>query len=124
MSSSFNQQIEFFNLQPDMETPSTWGNINGTNIHENRTTDCYPTPNITTFDSNKMTLKNSVIKGYHVFMIRPFITSPPSQLIVDRDYSNKKDPDACLVWLPTLETFLKSSHNTVTDEKRQLTLSD
>ncbi|KAH3713528.1 hypothetical protein DPMN_073320 [Dreissena polymorpha] len=71
-----------------------------------------------------MTLKNSVIKGYHVFMIRPFITSPPTQLIVDRDYSNKKDPDACLVWLPALETFPISVHDTVTDEKRQLKLSD
>ena len=120
----FHLYVCHLHLKPDIETPSTSGNISGTNIHEDRTTDPYPTPNITTFDSNKMTLKKSVIKGYHVFKIRPCITSPPTQLIVDREYSKKKDPDACLVWLPPLETFPESVHDTVTDEKRQLKLSD
>ena len=49
---------------------------------------------------------------------------PPTQLIVDREYSNTKDPSACLVWLPPLETFPKTVYNTFTDETRQLKLQD
>ena len=43
---------------------------------------------------------------------------------MDREYTNISDNDACLVWLPELETFHESLHNMVTDQQRQLKLSD
>ena len=67
-----------------------------------------------------MILSNSVIKGYHAFKIRPPITTPPTRLQVEPEYTNIHDTDACLVWLPSLESFPESLHGTVTDDKRQL----
>ncbi|XP_060564361.1 uncharacterized protein LOC132723619 [Ruditapes philippinarum] len=72
----------------------------------------------------KILLKNCVIKGYHVFQIRPPKTNPPTQLTIDREYTNTHDANACLVWLPPLETFPEHIHDQFTDEKRQLILSD
>lgn len=46
------------------------------------------------------------------------------QLFIDREYTNVKDEYACLVWLPQLESFPPDIHGMVTDEKRQLKLSD
>ena len=73
---------------------------------------------------SKVFLKNSVIKGYHVFQIRPPKTNPPTLLTIDREYTNTHDASACLVWLPSLETFPEDIHDQFTDEKRQLMLSD
>ena len=48
----------------------------------------------------KITLCNAVVKGYHEFKIRP----PPSlSLLVTKEFGNKRDPNACLVWVPDLE---------------------
>lgn len=69
-------------------------------------------------------IDKSVIKGYHAFKIRPpYITHVP-QLFIDREYTNVKDEYAWLVWLPQLESFPPDIHDMVTDEKRQLKLSD
>ena len=69
-------------------------------------------------------LKNSVIKGYHAFKIRPPETDPRTELIVDREYSNIVDKDACLVWMPELSVFEKNLHGMITDKDRNLKLSD
>jgi hypothetical protein len=67
-----------------------------------------------------ITIKNSVIKGYHEFKIRP-----PLQLTlrVDREYTNIHDVSACLVWLP--DTVSDNDQlDFVTDSKRGLQLKD
>lgn len=74
--------------------------------------------------SSPIRLLNCVIKGYHVYKIRPPMTDPPSLLLVDREYTNIHDMSACLVWIPKLETFDENMHNMSTDNKRQLVLSD
>ncbi|XP_048757423.2 uncharacterized protein LOC125667806 [Ostrea edulis] len=74
--------------------------------------------------STKIIIDKCVVKGYHVFKIRPPYTPPPTRLIVDREYSNIKDSNACLVWLPPLNNFPPNIHNDITDEKRQLKVSD
>ncbi|XP_060599394.1 uncharacterized protein LOC132752999 [Ruditapes philippinarum] len=71
-----------------------------------------------------MVLKKSVIKGYHAFQIRPSSTTPPTRLTVEPEYTNIHDTDACLVWLPPLESFQTLLHDSVTDQKRQLRLRD
>lgn len=48
----------------------------------------------------------------------------PTQLIVDREYTNISDVNACLVWVPPLESFPEDMHSMVTDKKRMLMLSD
>lgn len=65
-----------------------------------------------------------MIKGYHAYQIRSPITDPPTQLRVDREYTNIADMEACLVWLPDLETFNENVHDLVTDQTRQLKLCD
>lgn len=69
-------------------------------------------------------LSNSVIKGYHVYRIRPPVTNPPTRLRVDREYTNIKDVNACLVWIPELNSFPQHLHKLVTDTKRSLYLDD
>lgn len=69
-------------------------------------------------------INKCVVKGYHAFKIRPPFTSPPTRLLVDREYSNIKDVNACLVWLPPLNKFPPHMHDNITDAKRQLKLSD
>ena len=71
-----------------------------------------------------MTLKHSVIKGYHAFEIRPPMTTPPTLLNVEPEYTNIKDESACLVWIPPLDLFTRDQHLMTTDEKRQLKLED
>ena len=72
----------------------------------------------------KLILKKSVIKGYHVYKIGPLYPNPAIRLTIDREYTNRHDQHACLVWLPALDTFPKENLSMVTDEKRQLTLND
>lgn len=74
--------------------------------------------------SSKIIINKCVVKGYHAFKIRPPFTSPPTRLLVDREYSNIKDVNACLVWLPPLNKFPPHMHDNITDAKRQLKLSD
>ena len=71
-----------------------------------------------------MILRNSVIKGYHAFQIRPPFTTPPTCLHVEPEYTNIHDICACLVWLPPLDSFPDNIHHSITDEKRQLKLED
>ncbi|KAH3748305.1 hypothetical protein DPMN_182743 [Dreissena polymorpha] len=71
-----------------------------------------------------MVLRNSVIKGYHFFQIRPPNTTPPTQLLVQPEYTNIHDECASLVWLPELDTFPDHMHSLITDEKRQLKLKN
>ena len=72
----------------------------------------------------KLILKNFVVKGYHVYKIRPPYTNPATLLTIDREYTNKHDAHACIVWLPPLDSFPKEKHDMLTDAKRQLRLSD
>lgn len=72
----------------------------------------------------KMTLENSVIKGYHAFKIKPPYTSPPTALIVEPEYTNIHDQNACLVWLPPIDKFPEELRGMTTDDKRCLTLTD
>lgn len=74
--------------------------------------------------SSKIIIDKCVVKGYHAFKIRFPFTSPPTRCLVDREYSNIKDENACLVWLPPLNKFTPDVHNNIKDEKRQLKLSD
>ena len=71
-----------------------------------------------------MTLKHSVIKGYHAFEIRPPMITPPCLLEVQPEYTNIKDVCACLVWIPELDFFSKDTLQITTDEKRHLKLED
>ena len=57
----------------------------------------------------------AVIKGYHEFKIRP----PASlALKVTKEYGNKYDKNACLVWVPELESIPSEMWSIVTDAKR------
>lgn len=73
-------------------------------------------------EKTSIQLQNAVIKGYHSYKIRPPMT--PTELIVDREYTNISDVNACLVWVPPLESFPKDMQSMVTDNKRMLMLSD
>jgi len=76
-------------------------------------------------DENEcLTIENAVIKGFHVYNIRPPFMDPPTKLVVDREYSNTHDKSACLVWVPPLEDFPSNIHSMFTDETRQLKLED
>ena len=66
-------------------------------------------------------IRNSVIKGFHHFKIKPPHSSN-FRLRVDREYANISDMHACLVWIP--ENIPETIHDLVTDEKRFLTLKD
>lgn len=90
------------------------------------TTEPGPSTSSIIHDSNQaiITLEHSVIKGYHAFKIRPPLTEPQTRLIVDREYTNISDIDACLVWMPELTSFDKHLYNLVTDKQRNLMLSD
>ena len=72
----------------------------------------------------EVTLKNSVVKGYHVYKIKPPMTDPATRLVIDREYSNPRDPNACLVWVPPLSDMPKEVHNIYTDMKTYLKVSD
>lgn len=68
-----------------------------------------------------MTLKHSVVKGYHAFEIRPPMATKPL-LSVEPEYTNIRDVCACLVWIP--ELFSEDQLGMITDEKRHLKLED
>ena len=51
----------------------------------------------------KITVSKAVIKGYHVYQVKPPMIDPPISLPVEMEYSNMKDPNACSVWMPKLE---------------------
>jgi len=79
----------------------------------------------TSFKTKKhITLENCVIKGYHEFKIRPPRTDPVTMLRVDREYTNTHDENACLVWIPALNSFSSDLFEMVTDGKKELTLKD
>ena len=60
-------------------------------------------------------VSNMVTKGYHEFKIRP----PQSLLLpVTKEYGNKHDSHACLIWVPELEKIPNNLRNQITDEKR------
>ena len=63
----------------------------------------------------KVIISNAVIKGYHEFQIRP---PPLLCLQVTKEYGNKHDKNACLVWVPELESIPREMWNIVTDAKR------
>ena len=44
--------------------------------------------------------------------------------MIDREYSNEHDENACLVWLPPLNMFPPDIHDEFTDVRRQLKLRD
>lgn len=69
--------------------------------------------------SAEVWIKNSVIKGYHVYEIRPpmNLTDSPTRLPVDLEYTNITDQHASLVWIPELTYFPTDLHNVTTDEK-------
>ncbi|KAK2558708.1 hypothetical protein P5673_018913 [Acropora cervicornis] len=59
-------------------------------------------------------IENALIKGYHKFQIRP---PPPALLLpVTKEYGNRHDPHACLVWVPEIEKTPSSLWNHETDE--------
>lgn len=64
---------------------------------------------------NKVVISNAVIKGYHKLQIRP---SPLLDLQVTKEYGNKHDKYACLIWVPELELIPHSLWSVVTDTKR------
>jgi len=51
---------------------------------------------------------------------RERVNDPRTELIVDREYTNILDKDACLVWMPELSVFDKELHDMVTDKDRTL----
>ena len=63
----------------------------------------------------KIVIENAVVKGYHEFQIRRPISLP---LPVTKEYGNRHDPHACLVWVPALENIPYKMWSTVTDIKR------
>ena len=58
---------------------------------------------------------NAVVKGYHEFQIRP----PPTFFLrVTKEYGNRHDRTACLIWVPELESIPPEMRAVVTDIKR------
>lgn len=52
------------------------------------------------------------------------MTNLATKLKVDLEYTNIKDENASLVWIPGLDTFPKDTHDTIIDPDRHLKLSD
>ena len=71
----------------------------------------------------EVVLKNSVVKGYHVYKLKPLMTNPATRLVVQREYSNPRDPSACLVWVPPLSAMQEDIHDMYTDIKSFLKVS-
>ena len=61
----------------------------------------------------KVVVSKAVIKGYHIFRIRP---PPLLDLQVTKEYGNKHDKYACLIWVP--ELIPRNMWSVVTDAKR------
>lgn len=76
-------------------------------------------------ESAEIWIKNSVIKGYHVYEIRPpTVAMSTNRLMVDLEYINIVDPHVSLVWVPEISTFPNELHEITTDAKRHLQLKD
>ena len=67
----------------------------------------------------KVIIFNGVIKGYHDFKIKPLMCM---SLRVTKEYGNKHDQHACLVWIPELETIPRHLWDIVTDAMRNETV--
>ena len=63
----------------------------------------------------KVVVSKAVIKGYHIFRIRP---PPLLDLQVTKEYGDKHDKYACLIWVPELELIPRNMWSVVTDAKR------
>ena len=63
----------------------------------------------------KVVVSKAVIKGYHIFRIRP---PPLLDLQVTKEYGNKHDKYACLIWVPELELISRNMWSIVRDAKR------
>lgn len=72
----------------------------------------------------EVVLKNSVIKIYHIYKVKPPMTNPATRLSVEREFSNPRDPSACLVRIPPLSDMSTDLHDMYTDPKRYLKVSD
>ena len=59
-------------------------------------------------------ISNAVVKGYD-FQIRP---PPMLMLPVTKEYGNKHDPNACLVWVPEIDKIPSHLLYHITDKKR------
>ena len=68
------------------------------------------------FDKNEIIVENSVIKGFHVYRVPPPLMDPPVRLKVDREYSNMKDKDVSLVWVPDIDSFEEADKSFIVDE--------
>ena len=64
---------------------------------------------------SKVIISNAVIKGYHEFQIDP---PPTLALTVTKEYGDRHDANACLVWVPELESIPPAMWNIVTDNRR------
>ncbi len=80
--------------------------------------------NLVNMNGVQYRLINSVIKGYHVYQIKPPVTTPATFLPVDLEYTNINDNDATLVWIPPLDSFSDDVHNLITDAKKHLQLKE
>ena len=107
--------IYLFQVSRTVSGPSCSPPVKWISIHSPATNSCTTT---------NIVIENSVIKGYHVFKTKPPKTVPSTKLLVDRENANINDKDACLVWIPDISTFDKNLHNVITDEQRNLYLSD
>jgi hypothetical protein len=69
----------------------------------------------------QIVIEGSVIKGYHHFKIRPPLQL---KLRIDLEYTNIKDENALLVWLPEVDDLNYADLNMITDTAKCLTLRD
>ena len=60
-------------------------------------------------------VSNAVVKGYHEFQIRP---PPTFSLKVTKEYGNRHDRTACLIWVPELDSIPPEMRTVVIDIKR------
>ena len=68
----------------------------------------------------RIVIMNGVIKGYHEFKIKPPVSLA---LKVTKEYGNKFDKNACLVWMPELLEIPRFMWDIVTDNKRNETVA-
>ena len=62
----------------------------------------------------KLILKNSAIKGYHIFKITPLIEMT---MIVEREEENEFDPYAMVIKIPEIDHIPLEDRNKITREK-------
>ena len=66
-------------------------------------------------------IRNCVIKGVHKYKIRPPLNL---NLLVEKEYDNIKDAQACLIWLPDPEDLTEDQLNSIYNPAKRLTLKD